>query len=555
MNESHLNAFGIKNFKSFEGEHWFDLKNITFLIGKNSSGKSSFISSLRLSQFNLFNENYDVDLGLKESWLNDQKTHENVEFTYCLHTNISLLNNRFFYFNSFYPKIFIQSIDGTIFFRYMQNDPEVDNENIHQLSEITHLPDGNFYDIKTKKYIDEESFLQLYIDIQTKIKLRNKHLNNLFNYEIENISEKQLWEKEKKRLQNLNIKIVNLEEYSFPIFDDEEKLPLNEFEPIINLIEEIIISFETKSIDINNRLKRNFLFTSFNRKIFYEILNIIELEPLKELIDKIKIYDCCLRDEFSFNEYFSFLNIEKLYFEEELTPTFSPFKNISYSYISTKKNEENTFYNNVKNSINFEDSNFINRLNFVNRYLSIFEIGDQLEIRKIQNRGKIELLISVVKNETKKDLYSHFGFGVQILIPLLLEVLFDESKILLIEEPESNLHPALQSKLADFFVEIATKFNKQLVIETHSEYIIRRMQYLIANTHHGKNETLPKIKSENANIYYFNDPSKLEKQSDYTYEITFKNDGGLTKPFGPGFFDVTDDIAYELFMLKNKNFN
>jgi AAA15 family ATPase/GTPase len=50
MNEPHLNAFGIKNFKSFEGEHWFDLKNITFLIGKNSSGKSSFMSALRILQ-------------------------------------------------------------------------------------------------------------------------------------------------------------------------------------------------------------------------------------------------------------------------------------------------------------------------------------------------------------------------------------------------------------------------------------------------------------------------------------------------------------------------
>jgi predicted ATPase len=64
-----------------------------------------------------------------------------------------------------------------------------------------------------------------------------------------------------------------------------------------------------------------------------------------------------------------------------------------------------------------------------------------------------------------------------------MEILFTDSEVLLIEEPESNLHPALQSKLAVFFVELANKYNKQIIIETHSEYIIRKIQYVVILVH------------------------------------------------------------------------
>ena len=99
-------------------------------------------------------------------------------------------------------------------------------------------------------------------------------------------------------------------------------------------------------------------------------------------------------------------------------------------------------------------------------------------------------------------------------------------------------------------------FRKQLVIETHSEYVIRRMQYLIANNNHNKGNLLPKINEEQVNVYYFKDPdNQLKNEGDYTFEINFRKNGSLTKTFDKGFFDVTDDIAYELFLLKNSNVN
>ncbi|MBD0258378.1 MAG: AAA family ATPase, partial [Cytophagales bacterium] len=48
--------------------------------------------------------------------------------------------------------------------------------------------------------------------------------------------------------------------------------------------------------------------------------------------------------------------------------------------------------------------------------------------------------------------------------------------LLLIEEPESHLHPKLQADLADFFAAASSRYNLQFAIETHSEYFIHKLR-------------------------------------------------------------------------------
>jgi AAA15 family ATPase/GTPase len=604
MNEPHLNAFGVKNFKSFEGEHWFVLKNITFLIGKNSSGKSSFINAMRISQYDPSDDNFDSDLGLRESWINENTTENDVLISRPLGTNCKLLNNRFHFFNSYVKHRYDAHFYGSVFWKFFNVDDDIQKGNIDILDLLEgewhqpgpphddeeNWPENNqFYDSTKKEYLTNESFYEEYLYIKTRIKERNQSLSNLLNYKINSSDERTLWINEKNRIEELKKKDyqINPEQElidglnpSVPNFGVNKPAEL-----VLFLIDHIISNYDneidqTKISEFYEKLNKRFTknIQEFSKRIldidFCEIknadFNFIQLPILKKLILKLIELDINLTSDLYISTHGT--SLRYLFYKYKITDFIYAHKNyIKYkcSLISNKKIDQDTSildftqleHKFVINNDELPFGNekkvypFIERLELVNKYLNKFEIGDELIFDKIQNRGKIEIIPFIVKNGKKKEIFTFFGFGVRILIPLLLEVLSNKSSILLIEEPESNLHPALQSKLADFFVEIATKFNKQLVIETHSEYIIRRMQYLVANTHHGKNETLPKIKSENANIYYFNDPSKLEKQSDYTYEINFKNDGGLTKPFGPGFFDVTDDIAYELFMLKNKNFN
>ena len=115
---------------------------------------------------------------------------------------------------------------------------------------------------------------------------------------------------------------------------------------------------------------------------------------------------------------------------------------------------------------------------------------------------------------------------------------FWNKSAILVEEPESNLHPSHQSLLADIFLDAATKFSTQLVLETHSEYLVRKLQYYFAAKY---------IKESDVRVYYF---SKKEK-----YEIKINSDGSLSKEFGTGFFDEATNLQFDLLELKKNQLN
>ena len=72
------------------------------------------------------------------------------------------------------------------------------------------------------------------------------------------------------------------------------------------------------------------------------------------------------------------------------------------------------------------------------------------------------------------------GVGVSQVLPILVMCLLaDQGSTIVIEQPELHLHPAVQSRLADFF--IATAFaGRQCIVETHSEHIIHRLRLRVA---------------------------------------------------------------------------
>jgi len=113
-------------------------------------------------------------------------------------------------------------------------------------------------------------------------------------------------------------------------------------------------------------------------------------------------------------------------------------------------------------------------------------------------------------------------------------------KTVLIEEPEAFLHPNWQSKLADLFLYCIKEFGIQLIIETHSTYLIQRLQYLVA-----KNEIDP----EQINLLYFNQGADGEKY----YKINVRKDGILRENFGAGFYDETANLTAAILNAQNLN--
>lgn len=143
------------------------------------------------------------------------------------------------------------------------------------------------------------------------------------------------------------------------------------------------------------------------------------------------------------------------------------------------------------------------------------------------------------------------GYGMTPLISMLIRIELmiceytqrpGEIGMMCIEEPESNLHPNLQAKLAEMFVDAIVNYRINFMIETHSEYIIRKLQNLVATK---------KIKTEDISIHYFanSDPKQRVDGEPQVKHIKIKENGGLTAKFGTGFLDEATNLSTELFRM------
>ena len=73
------------------------------------------------------------------------------------------------------------------------------------------------------------------------------------------------------------------------------------------------------------------------------------------------------------------------------------------------------------------------------------------------------------------------GFGVSQVLPVLALLYYvPEGSTVLMEQPEIHLHPAVQSALADVMLNVSEVRNVQIVVESHSEHLMRRLQRRVA---------------------------------------------------------------------------
>lgn len=110
----------------------------------------------------------------------------------------------------------------------------------------------------------------------------------------------------------------------------------------------------------------------------------------------------------------------------------------------------------------------------VNRWIKKLGLADGVSANKDSETKHYRTSVSM-NGKLKVDL-CNTGFGNSQILPILVQgLLAPEGSLIIIEDPEVHMHPAVQSAMADFFIAMA-KEGKNIIIETHSDHIVTRIR-------------------------------------------------------------------------------
>ncbi len=138
--------------------------------------------------------------------------------------------------------------------------------------------------------------------------------------------------------------------------------------------------------------------------------------------------------------------------------------------------------------------------------------------------GRFEVLVKPVSSNNFSAL-SDVGSGVSAFMPIIVaDLQLPNESTLYLQEPETHLHPSVQSKFGEYIVNQINHSEKNYVIETHSEYFLNRIRLAIV-----KGE----LKKEDVKVYF------LENNGEDTnvYDIDFRKNGGIRNA-PPSFFET-----------------
>jgi len=83
--------------------------------------------------------------------------------------------------------------------------------------------------------------------------------------------------------------------------------------------------------------------------------------------------------------------------------------------------------------------------------------------------------------KSSEVLITDVGFGVSQVLPVLVMCYYvPEGSTILLEQPEIHLHPSVQMGLADVFIDVAKNRKVQVILESHSEHLLSRLQRRLA---------------------------------------------------------------------------
>ena len=132
----------------------------------------------------------------------------------------------------------------------------------------------------------------------------------------------------------------------------------------------------------------------------------------------------------------------------------------------------------------------------IEAWISEVSPGTRLHLTSHSEMDRVELQYSFI---TGAHLSKHFrstnvGFGITYTLPVLLALLsISNSQLILLENPESHLHPKGHARLGSLMAQAASG-GCQIIVETHSDHVLNGIRVAVKNQ---------KIKADQVKIYFF----------------------------------------------------
>ena len=98
-----------------------------------------------------------------------------------------------------------------------------------------------------------------------------------------------------------------------------------------------------------------------------------------------------------------------------------------------------------------------------------------------KSSGHVSQVFAKNKTTGADVLIADYGFGVSQCLPIFVQgVIMEPNEVLIVEQPEAQLHPSAQLELGSFFADLWNLGRVESIVETHSANILLRLRRLIA---------------------------------------------------------------------------
>ena len=174
---------------------------------------------------------------------------------------------------------------------------------------------------------------------------------------------------------------------------------------------------------------------------------------------------------------------------------------------------------------------------FFIRWMKELKVGDEVTVENVEGMAVKVMIKDGDHWMNLADRGMGFAQVFRLLFTISTTLLKDNLVhpiILCIEEPDSNLHPEMQSKLIEPIIEaMSINSNLSIYLETHSEYMVRKLMVLAK-----ERQEL----SQDWAVNYL----KKERGAFKVRHVTFGEDGRLSERLGTGFLDEASKLTREL---------